>query len=403
MITIYDQRETSFTNNGLGVIKASSAVVTEELNGMYELEVKCPNIIENAGLMQYIKEFNLIRAPTPRGHQIFRIYRTIKLLTGEIAVNARHIYYDGLYNLVRSASGQGSVDLAIRTIYGGLAYSSRFNVSSTLSGYVDFEYTNTNPINAILSDEGIMGTLGKGEILRDNYNITVKESIGENRGFVVRYRKNLTGLNVETKIDNMATRILPIARDEEGEPLYLPETFVNSPYVNDYFMPIFAPLEFSDIRLGDDIYPDLPTVYAEMRRRASAFFETESDRPTVNAKIDFILLRNTAEYSEYASLENIFLGDTVNAVHDGLSFNMTSKCIKYTYDCIMERYKSLELGHFRGDFAASTGRDMGTLRTIGRNNSTTLEQLEARMNSHIHNSSDGTQRISYFDLANRPT
>ena len=122
MITIYDQRETNFTNNGLGIIKASSAVVKEELNGMYELEVKCPNIVENTTTMGYITEFNIIRAPTPRGYQLFRIYRTIKLITGEVTINARHIYYDGLYNLIRLVKGSGNIDSAIRAIYSAQAY-----------------------------------------------------------------------------------------------------------------------------------------------------------------------------------------------------------------------------------------------------------------------------------------
>jgi phage-related protein len=42
MITIYESKETNFRHNGLGVLRPSSCLIYEELNGEYSLTLKHP-------------------------------------------------------------------------------------------------------------------------------------------------------------------------------------------------------------------------------------------------------------------------------------------------------------------------------------------------------------------------
>lgn len=70
------------------------------------------------------------------------------------------------------------------------------------------------------------------------------------------------------------------------------------------------------------------------------------DLTTVNYKIDFVELSKTEQYKDLAILEQLDLYDivTVNVSH--LDINVKARVIKYKYDCLKERYESIELGDF---------------------------------------------------------
>ena len=406
MITIYGPKETVFTHNGFGVVTAKEAIVTEELNGSYELSLTIANAEPANRQLKNLINFNIIKAPTPRGNQLFRIYQVKKNMTGQLHVNARHIFYDGLYNMVNTTGGSSSIDTAVKNIYLGAAQSSRFNASSNMQRIVNYEYKNSNVVNCFLGKGGLIEALGEGELLRDNFNISLQTNIGANRGFKVRYRKNLTGLDVEDNIQNIITMIKPLATSENGNDLYLPETYVISPTAGNYFMPIYGILGCKDIKAGKADYPTTAEAFTAMRQRAATFFANGGDKPLVNAKINFILLGDTLEYAEFKALEQIYLGDIVTTTYPELDFEMESKCIKYIYDALMERYISIELGTFRNDFAKGTSNNISSLQTeISGVDSmeNRLAILESRMNDHTHKgNSDNTQRIYYNDLLGRP-
>ena len=115
---------------------------------------------------------------------------------------------------------------------------------------------------------------------------------------------------------------------------------------------------------------------------------------------------DTLEYAEFKALEQVHLGDTITTTYPELDFEMESKCIKYTYDAIMERYVSIELGTFRNDFAKGTSNNINSLKTeiTGTDSmANRLAILESRMDSHAHKgSSDKTQQINYNDILGRP-
>jgi phage minor structural protein len=91
MITIYNEFETNFNNNGIGILRdVVSAKIIEELNGEYELEMEYP--IEGY-LSTEIKEGNILKAKSVESYQLFRIKHVKKNLTRKNIV-ATHIFYD---------------------------------------------------------------------------------------------------------------------------------------------------------------------------------------------------------------------------------------------------------------------------------------------------------------------
>ena len=407
MITIYDSKESVFTHNGLGIVLPITASVTEELNGSYELSLIMANADPAKHQLKNLANFNIIKAPTPRGKQLFRIYQVKKNIFGQIQVNARHIFYDGLFNMVNAVSDtNSSIDAAMKSIYQQAAQSSPFNVSSNIADTISYEYKDSNVVNSLLGRGGLIEALGKGELLRDNFDISLKTHIGANRGFKVRYQKNLLGLDLEDNTENIITQIKPVATDQFGNDLYLPETYISSPLTATYFMPLYGILNCNDIKVGRANYPTDEDAFAAMRQRALKFFADGGDKPMVNAKINFVSLGDTPEYAKFKELEQVYLGDTITTTHPELDFEMESKCIKYIYDAITKRYKSIELGIFRGDFAKSTSSNISSLQTEitgTRSMANRLAVLEGRMDNHAHKGNlDKTQQINYSDLIDRP-
>ena len=63
MICVYPANCTDFSTNGNGTIEPTSALVTETLNGEYELQLV--HLIDEAGKWQRLVEGCILRAPVP--------------------------------------------------------------------------------------------------------------------------------------------------------------------------------------------------------------------------------------------------------------------------------------------------------------------------------------------------
>ena len=104
MITIHESNTTTFNNLGLGALSPSFCIVTEELNGIFEIELEHP--YDQYGKWKYIENGRILYASTPRGKQPFRIYRVNPSLAG-IKVNAHHVFYDLLDNFIVDLDANG--------------------------------------------------------------------------------------------------------------------------------------------------------------------------------------------------------------------------------------------------------------------------------------------------------
>ena len=391
MITIYSPTETNFSHNGHGVIIAREAIVIEELNGMYELSVTISVDGANQNKLEYIANDYILRAPTPRGEQFFRIYDVKDAINNQIRISAEHIFYDLRRTLMDDVSGNLTAGEAISQFVSTAIPKLSFTTSSIgINGVFEIEAINVNPVEALLGSDGLV-TLVEGELLRDKFNITLRPNIGSDRGFTVRYRKNLSGLDIQFYSRDIITRIKPYGiyrdrrREDESRNIYLPGVFVNSQRINDYFRPFVKALPFSDIivdaqwfQLRDEQGPfwwfdELGTnrllneAQEELKKRADEFFAAGNDLPTVNVKVDFVMLRDTIEYEQFAALETVYLGDTITVIHPELGIDLKAKCIKIRYDALKGRYINAELGNFRDDFATSTALSVSGLgNTINR-------------------------------------
>ncbi|MFR4987501.1 MAG: phage tail spike protein [Lachnospirales bacterium] len=367
IITIYDKSSTNFTNLGLGTLLPFQCNITEELNGMYELELihnydslKKYNLLENE---------RIILANTPNGRQPFRIYRVVPTMES-ITVNARHIFYDLLDNYITSLSISGSANEVLKSIINRFVYSTNFKFETNIKKSGSIILDKESPISAFLNADNdkskFIQSFG-GEILRDNFNIKILENIGEDKGYTIRYGKNLLGLTVDEDYSNVVTRVYAYGKDNIN-------VVVDSENINNYLYPKIVSQDFGDI--GDT---------STLLTRARDFLKT-SDKPTVNIDVNFVLLSKTEEYKEFQFLEDIKLGDILTIYNQKMNFSKKAKVISYVYDAISDSYINVVLGDFLNILTDSI---------ISNNNS--LKVVSGTSNNALANSDIALQKVNQLE------
>lgn len=350
MITIYDENTTDFNNNGLTVLnEVISAVVEEELNGIYKLELEYP--ITNSNKWRYIKEGNVIKCPTPNGLQLFRIYKPLKTLNSMKCV-AFHVFYDLLDNFIEDRRPTNLTGAsAIVDLFKGTQFPSGFTVSSNIDRVNTAYYIRKNPIEALLSDDqnSFLNRWG-GEVLRNNFNIQMNVRIGHDTGYKIQYGKNLTGFEEDKDMSNVVTKIMPTGLYENDSVLMLPEKYIESVNIGKYRTPKIKHIHFSDFKVNKEEGITESDVQNMLRKAVKKMYEIDKvDLPRINFKVDFIELSKTKEYEQFQVIERVMLGDTLQVYYPELDINLISRVIAYKYNSITEMYDSLELGHFKGN------------------------------------------------------
>ena len=279
--------------------------------------------------------------------QPFRIYRVVPELD-KVTVYARHIFYDLLDNMVKSLKPSPSAVGAsvVQSLSGACLSSHDFSFYSDLTSTAeDVEWENINPVEAMLGENGLVSKYGA-ELARDWYDVFLVRRVGNNTDVSIREKKNLTGISYDVDETDVVTRIMPTGEDADGNILYLPELYIDSPNLNAYTHPKWIHLPVSEAKEVTD--GDEPKIkaqcYAEMRKAAQAEFDAGCDLPTVTLKVDFINCSDAEEYKQYAALTDIFLGDSVRVVARRIGVEVSMRMTQFTYDCLTRKYTSVTLG-----------------------------------------------------------
>ena len=279
--------------------------------------------------------------------QPFRIYRVVPELD-KVTVYARHIFYDLLDNMIKSLKPSPSVVGAsvVQSLSGACLSSHDFSFYSDLTSTAeDVEWENVNPVEAMLGENGLISKYGA-ELARDWYDVFLVRRVGNDTDVSIRERKNLTGISYDVDETDVVTRIMPTGEDADGNILYLPELYVDSPNLNASTHPKWIHLPVSEAKevTDGDEPKSKAQCYAEMRKGAQAEFDAGCDLPTVTLKVDFISCSDAEEYKQYAALTDIFLGDSVRVVARRIGVEVSMRMTQYTYDCLTRKYTSVTLG-----------------------------------------------------------
>lgn len=343
MILLYPENEKEFDNNGLGAISdAISCTVTEERNGLFESEIQYPvsglhySEIKNRSII-FVKP-NPYREPEP-----FRIYRITKPLSGQVTIYAQHISYD-LSGIPVSPFSAGSVVAAFSNFQTQSAIDNPFTFWTDKTSQGSFTVEVPSSIRSLLGgSEGSILDVYRGEYEFTRWTVKLWENRGQNNGVAIRYGKNLTDLQQDENISNIATGVYPYWKDSESSIVELPEKIVNAP--GTYSFQKIIPLDLSQE------FEEQPTE-EQLRERAEKYVSDNNiGIPTVSIEVSFQPLEQTEEYKDIALLERVNLCDTVTVEYPELGVSATAKCVKTVYDALKDRYISIELGEAKTNIA----------------------------------------------------
>ena len=310
--------------NGEPLHEATSAIVKETMNGDFTLTVKYP--ISDSGIYQLIQEDMLIKAPTPvLGAQLFRIKKPVEN-NDHLEITAYHISDDVMQRSITpvSVTSQSCGMALSRMVQNTKTALGDFSFNSDIQDRRTFNTTETETLYSVLLDgkHSIVGTW-EGELVRDNFALTVKRSRGENRGVAITTHKNLKDYQRTRNSQNVVTRIHAKStfKPEGAEKETTIRVTVDSPLINSY--PYINEREYEN--------NNAKTV-EELQKWAQAKFSNEGiDKVSDAIKIEAYELDGQV----------VHMGDTVNLKSWKHNVDSFKKAVAYEFDALKEEYISL--------------------------------------------------------------
>lgn len=324
MLYLLDKDAKTVKWNGIPLHEASSAIVKEETNGDFYLTISYP--ITDSGIYQLIKEDMLIKAPAPvLGAQLFRIKKPVEN-DDSLDITAYHVSDDVMQRSINPVSvvGQGCAMALSQMVQNAKTGLGDFSFTSDIMDSRTFNTTETETLYSVLMDgkHSIVGTW-EGELVRDNFALSIKRSRGADRGVVITTHKNLKSYQRTKNSQGVVTRIHAQStfRAEGAETDTVLTVTVDSPLIGNY--PYINEKEYEN--------NNAKTV-EELRKWAEDKFKNEG--------IDKISDAIEIEAYELDG-QVVHLGDTVNIKSSKHSVDIYKKAIAYEYNALTEEYISI--------------------------------------------------------------
>jgi phage minor structural protein len=319
-------------NNGLGVLTdCLECMITEERNGIYELEMKYPA----SGLhAKELIERRIIKAKPnyTDDPQLFRIYKITKVLNGSFTIYARHISYD-LSGYPISNGRANSCVLACDLLQDK---ANGWTIDTDKEVVANFTIYEPSSIRSWFGGKegSFLDVFGTGEWKYNNFTCSFLQHRGINRGVTVKYAKNLLSLNQDKDSSNVITAVIAYWKDSQDGTVIISDTKTTS------------------------VTLDVPNVYV---LDCSSDFQDKPTKAQLNEKaLNYINNHQTAFAKENIKLDFLQIGqlkdrvdlcDIVTINYEDFGISGTAKCITTTWDVLKDRYDSIEIGEPKTNIA----------------------------------------------------
>lgn len=338
---LFADNATDYSTQGLGALEdAITCTVTEELNGEYELQMTYP---VSGRRYADIKNRCLIYCKPDhyRGAQPFRIYRITRPLNGVITVYAEHISYD-LSGIPVNPFTTTGAQAALSGLQSHAAVTCPFTFWTNISSSTEFSVSVPSSIRSMLggTEGSILDTFG-GEYEWDNLTVRLYSRRGSNNGVRIAYGKNLTDIEQDENIANLATGVIGYWAGSDG-------TLVQTPVVKvpgTYSFERVITVDFS----GD--FEEQPTTEQLQQRTQQYISDNSVGVPDVSITVSWVQLEQYSGYEGLSLLERVTLGDTVTVEFPPLGVEATARVNKTVYDALLDRYESADIGSVRANIA----------------------------------------------------
>lgn len=389
---LYDKYETDFLSNGLGQLgDCLTCTVTEEVNGIYELEFTYP--MSGAYYEQLINAGGVVACTHDHNGdiQLFDIYKYSAPIDGIVTFYGSHVSYrlgfrlrgynddlDGIprtsVDLLFYAWNRAWMDMFPATVqfqftdYSGLS-GGRFRAKAPY--IVRDAMFNTSDEAYNLYEQGSVLQLWKGEWAFDNFNVSYYKKRGTNRGVQIRYGKNMTAVQRERDTYGIVSAVVVYCRvfDQDLNAYISREVTVQSPQTEHDLSPwdvrqnqrmycngeemLFQPAIIRPILMDiSSEYQTLPSP-EEMRKIGLEYMSKNSTwRANDNITVNFLDLYDTPEYENIRGLSDCRIGDFVSILYPQLGIVSDGiEIMSLTYDVLAERVTEMQLNTIRTTLA----------------------------------------------------
>lgn len=329
MILLYEETATTFETLGLKVLQPLNADVRKEDNGDFYLDLR--DTSKNSDLYQRDR---IVAVDTPWGRQGFRI-ATTKVKGSKVDVKAYHLFYDSVNYLVEdNYVVQQNANYALDDLNSSTDQTSPFTTVSDVTTEFSLRTVRKSLYRAVLD---VIERWG-GHLDLDNWEIGLRESIGQDRGVTIAYGKNITDYAIGDNWDAVATKILPVGKDG----LQLDDVYVElAP--EDYPVPYSKVISFDQGEIEEDAFRD-------EEGTVDMVAYTNALKDDLLAKAQTYLAQNhypRVNYSFNAYLKGVSdIGDTIRVNHPRLNTPLVTNVIAIEYNAITERIDKVEFGNF---------------------------------------------------------
>lgn len=355
MILLHSPQTTDFNKNGKAILNdvVLRGTLTHKINSTCAITL---DLIRGDKTGE-IKKEDIITAPTPFGVQPFRVFDINPLGADRVEVIARHVFFDLQKRIVKrckveGANGQVLLSKYLTNLDRPVPHKLYSNITKTTS----LDWQLKQGVDILLGDEenSFINRLG-GELRVDGFNGYIDTTIGRDRGFTARFRKNITGFTGKTTVDGLITRIIPkgfdgITLENDG--------YVDSPLIENYADIYTKVVEFKEVKYSGspnnskgEGFSTLEEAREELRKQAREYFEqTGCDIPQTSFNINLIMLKDMIEYQDIAVSEEIQLGDTITVDYMPYNIKLKKRLTGYTYNILNGTMENLEIGDFGKDY-----------------------------------------------------
>jgi len=350
---LFAENSTSFTSNGIGRLSdAIFCTVTEERNGMYELEMIYPSTGAHYEDI-VIRSIIVVKPCVDANLQPFRVYQITKPIGGRVTVRAQHISYDLSKNTAMPFSVAASTAACANALQGlktNAVEACPFTFWTDVHTIASYNQAVPASIRSRLGGvEGSILDQFHGEYEWDGFTVKFHHERGRDNGVVLRYGKNITDIKQDENIANTITGVVPFWTDyEHTQTVTLPEKAVYSANAGAYSQKLTVPLDFSSD------FQEAPTVEV-LRSAAQAYVNNHSlGLPKVSIDVSFVNLADTEEYKdEMAALQTVHLCDDITVQFEALGISTKAQIVKYEWDVLGEKYNNLSVGSIRSSLATT--------------------------------------------------
>ena len=345
---LYESNETEFTSNGLGRLHdCISCECSEERNGIYEVKFEYP--ITGLHYSDILLGRIIAVSHDETGDiQPFDIYSYSKPYNGVVTFHARHISYrqSGIVATETNIDSAYSALTSLRintSIHNPFAY----DTDIVKTGYLPYADGVPRTVKSFLGggEGSILDTYG-GEYEFDRFHVQLWEQRGELKNITVRYGVNMTEFTDEMNYSDSYNACVPYWQGENSIVIGQMQVLDNLNFDGrDYCVPLDVSDKFESMPSAGEVQLE---GYNYMRNNQTYL-------PSRNIKVNFIQLKDSEEYKQFAGLEKCCLCDSVNVIFPLYDMAGVFKIVRVVWDVLQERYLEMELGNLPTSLAQALG------------------------------------------------